>query len=197
MSRERREKENRCQKDNVKKEMCNKRIVKVFLLLLALAASQVECKHQQSGNRRNRNSGKFQLFLNLIATVTANFFHHTHQKLRVFSKIPLNLTQICMLSWFWVLGKTLGNDNCHRLFVNLSCNRSNSLPRSLLKVRQLSLTYLCFRSWDDEKQLFEENWKTRKKVKRLSVSRDVNCYYFGWRREISQVKSQNISNFFF
>lgn len=43
-----------------RKKMCNKNLVKVFLLL-ALAASQVQCKHQQQF-RRNRNSGKKIIF---------------------------------------------------------------------------------------------------------------------------------------
>lgn len=52
------QKQSSCQTRNLAK-MCNKKIVKVFLLLLAAAAIQVQGKHQQQlGYRRNRNSGK-------------------------------------------------------------------------------------------------------------------------------------------
>lgn len=124
--------------------MCNKRIVKVFLLLFALAATQVQCKHQQqqSGNRRNRNSGKSFSYLN--TTINANLFSFTHANHAHFRN-SFSISQSCMSSWLTLLGK-LPALRTTTATIYLSTSHVTDqmlLPRSLQKVRQLSLTYLC------------------------------------------------------
>lgn len=164
--------------------MCNKRIVKVFLLLFALAATQVQCKHQhqQSGNRHNRNSGKFSSYFNLITAINANLFsaaHTNHAHIRNSSQDSFQSTA-AFRPWLKVLGMTpsVGTTTATvHLSTSLVTDQS-LLPRSLQKVRQLSLTYLCVVLEKRRKKMFfRENAQN---FKRFSVFRDDDCFFGLW-----------------
>lgn len=103
--------------------MCNKNILKVFLLLLAVDVIQVKGKQQQLGYRSNRNSGKSS-FIYLIMAISANLFPPPTSLMRFPRIVIVEILLLATKSTFScekpenAAASSVSENNCYRSFVS-------------------------------------------------------------------------------